>query len=514
MSSRAVFTATLWLTASVGPLALAGQWSHFAADPARSSLGVHGPRALAPPAWTALPESDERLVFRSSPVTSGGRVFVCARRIVDNVHVANLAIALDAHTGQRLWRTEIERDQLDSRSSPAIDERNDAVLYASGFTLYALAVDDGDVLWQTTLPKRVVNASPLVTSDLTVGGQPANRAFISDFTGAGAGGQLHAVNVDAFHAGHNPYQPGDVVWSRPLGSSSGATPAYANGRVYVGSYDAVFFPPDQFLYPGVLRAFDALSGELVWSRSVEGDDGFFGGVTLTSEHVYAATYDFQGTGNNSRLFKVRTADGHVVWTVACERSTACPVAAADGCIYLAAGIDGFGSASRVQAFKDLGGSAQPLWDTYADSGGSLLVGGWTYQPALARQRLYVGVPDTAPVLGPYEELRILDLRRTPSDPNFVLAAHEGSGGSPAINCGWLYSIGEAGVVAFETTGACLADLDGDGSVGQGDLGLLLSCYGTIQGGSPCDDLFDLNCDGSVNQSDLGILLAAWGKACP
>lgn len=54
---------------------------------------------------------------------------------------------------------------------------------------------------------------------------------------------------------------------------------------------------------------------------------------------------------------------------------------------------------------------------------------------------------------------------------------------------------------------CPGDLDGDGAVGQGDLGLLLAEYGTGAGG-------DLDGDGDTDQADLGILLAHYGEPCP
>jgi hypothetical protein len=50
--------------------------------------------------------------------------------------------------------------------------------------------------------------------------------------------------------------------------------------------------------------------------------------------------------------------------------------------------------------------------------------------------------------------------------------------------------------------AVLGDLDGNGFVNGGDLGILLGAWGTAGPG-------DLNSDGSVNGADLGILLGAW-----
>lgn len=53
---------------------------------------------------------------------------------------------------------------------------------------------------------------------------------------------------------------------------------------------------------------------------------------------------------------------------------------------------------------------------------------------------------------------------------------------------------------------CPADLNGDGSVGGADLGLLLAAWGPCAG---CPE--DLNGDGVVNGADIGLLLASWGN---
>ena len=51
---------------------------------------------------------------------------------------------------------------------------------------------------------------------------------------------------------------------------------------------------------------------------------------------------------------------------------------------------------------------------------------------------------------------------------------------------------------------CVADLNGDNTVGAADIGLLLGAWGT-------DESFaDLNADGIVGAEDLGLLLGDWG----
>lgn len=53
---------------------------------------------------------------------------------------------------------------------------------------------------------------------------------------------------------------------------------------------------------------------------------------------------------------------------------------------------------------------------------------------------------------------------------------------------------------------CPADLDGDGQVNGGDLGLLLVGWNT-------SGIADINGDGTVNGADMGLMLIAWGD-CP
>jgi hypothetical protein len=58
---------------------------------------------------------------------------------------------------------------------------------------------------------------------------------------------------------------------------------------------------------------------------------------------------------------------------------------------------------------------------------------------------------------------------------------------------------------------CLGDLNGDGVINLGDLGILLAHYG--QSGMTYEE-GDLTGDGNVNLADLGVLLAAYGTVCP
>lgn len=60
---------------------------------------------------------------------------------------------------------------------------------------------------------------------------------------------------------------------------------------------------------------------------------------------------------------------------------------------------------------------------------------------------------------------------------------------------------------------CPEDLDGDGSVGLGDLSMLLSAFGSGAGDPNYMPAADLNGDGVIGLNDLAALLAAYGRQC-
>ncbi|MCP4068863.1 MAG: hypothetical protein GY741_11350 [Phycisphaeraceae bacterium] len=95
---------------------------------------------------------------------------------------------------------------------------------------------------------------------------------------------------------------------------------------------------------------------------------------------------------------------------------------------------------------------------------------------------------------------------------FTLAAAQSISDDGTVICGWgyqgLFFQQEAWVIVLPSDDIpCPADLNGDGTVGGADLGLLLAAWGTA------DPAADLNGDGNVDGGDLGLLLSAWGP-CP
>ena len=72
----------------------------------------------------------------------------------------------------------------------------------------------------------------------------------------------------------------------------------------------------------------------------------------------------------------------------------------------------------------------------------------------------------------------------------------------------LFEVGDGGGGGDGCNSGCRADLNEDGKVDGGDLGLMIASWGSCGDGSCCADL---NEDGSVNGGDLGSMLGAWGN---
>lgn len=502
-------------------------WTHLGGDAAHSARALSAPQRFDDVAWMAAPVIEptalEEFVFRSGVVVHDDRVIVTARRYEDDgfggfEHTSNVVICYDAANGERLWDTPIDADVfgLDSRATPAIDVRNGTVIVASHFSVYAIALADGAVVWERVLPKVLVNASPTVSGDLERGGVPANRVFITDYTGgATSGGGLYAINTSPFDATGNPYQPGDIVWQEnTLAGTSGNTVAYGGGYVYVATTGGIIRRYEAICGGtcGQLPTFDWETDTLI--AQVQPSAGFYGGVMLHGNHLYAAGYTFFGSGNTSRLFKIAAGTGELVWEHPCERTTAMPIVTEDGTVFLSAGIDGFGSAVKIQAFHDNGATATLLWDSHSDTAGGLTVGGWTHQPMMADGVLYCGAPDDSVLFGPYQEMYALDVSKTPVDPEFVIDVAAGAGGTAAAHGGRLFSLGVDGLIAYATQDD-RGDLNCDGVVDAQDVSAmslgLIDPVGYAIAYPDCNlQQGDLNRDGSTDGRDLagfvGLLL--------
>jgi outer membrane protein assembly factor BamB len=415
---------------------------------------------------------------------------------------------------------------LDSDSGPALDERNGTLLFPSGHFVTAIDQTTGAVRWQAQTARSIVNASVLVVADVASRG----RAFITDYDGFGSSAQLYCINTDPYDAAVNPYQPGDMVWSAPVGGSSGNTPSYLArtmggvGLVYVASVGVASGSPGQIM----AFAADAASTPppaFVFQNVI--DEGFFGGACVSppsvpggNPSVLSATYAFDGEVSSANLIKIDGLTGALMWSVACNRTESIPVGLPGGRIALSTGLQGYGSVPSVELFQESGGGAALVWDsavaTWVDSNGNglmdpgefLAVGGWTQQPVASlfagRAMLSVGlIPAAGTFSSPSNDLFVLDLDAGPSQAGFVSQHVTGSGGSPAAAGVNLYSVGTAGLVSYGPTPRGL-DVGSDGRVGTDDL------YSWELGAGARD----VDGDGTVTVTDRALLIQAlrYGEA--
>ncbi len=427
-----------WLLAGAGGGACVGDWNTLGGDARRSSGAPVGPLDLAAPTWCFKPAAEESIVPAATPIACAGRVYVVARVFTEGLHVANRVIAVNAVDGIRLWSTDLEPDLLDSWSTPAFDAANNKLVVACGYSLVSLHAIDGTISWQTMFANPLINVSPVVSVGFLEDGVPANRVYLTDYAPYGTG-TLFAINVEDGGGTTNAYEPGEIVWSAAIGPTAGNSPALADATVVVTTVG------------GQVKAFEAQSGLPRWTTqalAVSPSHGFFGGCALDRGFVYAASYRFDGGSNSSRLVKLRGSDGGVVWSVACERTDSIPIVHR-GRVYLAGGISGFGSAPRVQAFDDGELTASLVWDTYADTAGSLSLGHWAHQPARMGRYLLVAAGDALDELDYGLALHRIDTDLSPTDAGFVVDTFIGAGGAAAADGGARYVVGSEGLYRFD-----------------------------------------------------------------
>jgi outer membrane protein assembly factor BamB len=495
--------------------ALAQEWPQYGRD----GRHVSALTAAVPPLlerWFIARYNGHALTFPNpgGVVAAAGSVYA-----VGQLDGADALIAADAATGAVRWAAPVPPATYGSNSTPAIDTANGVVLVAVGPQVNAYRTADGSVAWTAPLVTDVVNASPCLTTDRG----PANRAFITDFDFSGAG-RLYCINIDPFDAAANPHQPGDVVWSVPIGSASGNTPAYDAGRVYVSSAELTAGNPGGVMCFAVS---DTAPAAPLWVTPNPIGLDYFSGVSLGPDGtVYAASYGFTGGQLAGDLVALDGATGAILWDAPSNRTDSTPVPLADGRVLLSGGLEGFGSVPSIELFSATGSllwdSALATWSDdnangQIDPGEYLRLGGWLFQPAILTQggstiALVDDPGDTSPDL-----MYAISLDGTPGHPGFITGLNHGSGGTPAL------ANVQGSLLVFTTIGTDLLALGAppcyancDQSTTAPVLNVLdFSCFlNRFAAGDPY-----ANCDGStttpvLNVLDFSCFLNRFAAGCP
>jgi len=460
--------------------------------------------SLVAPAWTRSADDQGRAItWNAASGVVVSRDVVLALGSIVNGMTQHRLWCLDRFDGGVRWSIIVDAANLSSWSTPTIDERRSTVLVAAGSTLTAYTLNSGTQQWRTALQAPIVNASPIVTHDLGL----ADRAFITDYDGFGAGARLYCINVAPSNAA-NPFEPGAIVWSVMIGAASGNTPAARDGRVYVSSVGDWGFAPGQIM---CLDARATTAPSPLWTFDNPSGESFFGGACATKDGaIFAASYAFYGSTLSANLIKLDARTGAMKWSTPCNRTASIPVPLSGGRIALSGGLQGYGTVPTLQLFVDHGASATMLWDssleTWTDSnsngsrdvGEFVPLGGWHNQPVALSDgtRLSLGTIASGGDVSGYSTLSIVNMSVAPSSASFVVAQRGGVGASPAAAGSNLYSLGTAGLMAFGPPPA-RCDVNTDGRVDIDDL------YAWEQGGGTRD----VNRDGNVTSEDRDTLIA-------
>ncbi len=475
---------------------------------------------MANPAWTLNQYEGLAIAWipQATPVVDASHVFAVGSTQAAGQGREFALFAVSRETGLVAWRAVlVQGPMLESQASPAIDVGNGTVIVAAGSTLAAWATGDGALRWSVTLPQQLVNASPLVTSDRG----SRDRVLVTTYSPGPSSGELVCVNVDAFDAQSNPWQPGEVVWSVAIGLTSGNTPAMLPRALGGDDRVVVSTIGETGLVPGAIMAFDvgaSVAPQPLWTFENTRPQGFFGGCTLAvgasgRVEVTAASYAFGGGISSANTVRLDAMTGTLLGDTPTNRTNANPIVLASRRIALATGIGGFGSApsllwldGNLGAGATITNSAHDTWvdtdgDGRYDVGEYLRLSGYNAQPAAS---VFAGVPrllvPTMQVAGTTVSsgaaLSVIDPSRAATQAGFVVQQTQMAGGSVALAGANAYSVGSSGLVAFGPVPSRF-DVNGDGRRGVDDL------YAWASGGGQRD----VTGDGVINGADLDALRA-------
>lgn len=481
-------------------------WPTLGGNPARTSITTQPVPDLTLATWTcAVDEQSRPITFEAKAGVAVSPTHVLAAGFIDDFGPIWKLFWINRRSGVVERSAVIDAPVLESLTSPTIDLGTNTVLVASGYTLAAFDLVTGATRFEASFVNPLVNVSPLVVRAFHA---PA-RVFVTDYDGFGDSASLHCVNLDAFSTG-NPFTLGQVLWSAPIGASSGNTAAYdaARGRIITAAVG--LFASD----PGEVLAFPAHATAApppAWRFVNPAGAGFFGGVSVDGSNVLAASYAFFGGLSSGNLVRLRAADGTMLSNAPANRTASIPIALPGdtlGRVALSTGVQGFGSLPSLQVFGFTTSVAPAFtWSTHVrtwsdsnhntviENGEFTPIGGWNLQPILSTSgvgtRLVVGGGDNV--------LRVLNLAGVTGSSSAVSVVQSVAGitGSPAIAGGNLYAIGAAGLRSFGAL-PLLLDVNRDGLVDVEDI------YAWEQGrGSR-----DVDGSGAVNAADREQLIGA------
>ena len=178
----------------------------------------------------------------ASPVLHGGKLFL----VNDNDDRAEL-LALDAKTGQELWR--VDRDEKSNWATPFIWESGRRTELITPGTRAVRSYDlDGKLLWSLRGMSSIAIPTPFTGDGLLF----VTSGYVGDKLRP-----LYAIRPGA--SGDITLKPGEtnnefIAWSNPVGGPYNPSPLLYDGRLYV-LYDR-----------GLVSCFEAKTGKVIYDR--------------------------------------------------------------------------------------------------------------------------------------------------------------------------------------------------------------------------------------------------------
>lgn len=211
----------------------------------------------------------------SSPTLFDGRIYVQ----VDN-QVESFLIALDAGTGDELWR--VQRDEKSQYSSPLVWQnslRNELIVGGMVYRSYDLKT--GELLWKIDMAKGRSSATPVCDGDrLFLGNELRNRGGDDD-----GGGRMFCVTP----GGSGDITPPDdqpktefIAWWIEKADMEMASPTICRGKIYLFERST-----------GNMHCVSAATGKTVYRKRVRGANAFWASPWTDGQNVFAL--DANGT---------------------------------------------------------------------------------------------------------------------------------------------------------------------------------------------------------------------------
>ncbi|WP_216647492.1 carboxypeptidase regulatory-like domain-containing protein [Bacillus sp. THAF10] len=214
-------------------------------------------------------ESSGQLLFNSPVIAEGKVIFTTDRGYV---------VAVDQRTGEEVWSI---RTGGTNRSTPTVV---DGIVYVAGGAdskIYAIHLESGMTKWTASVEFPAIYETPIYHDGVI---------YISSYMEENA----KAVALDA--------ETGAKLWESAIGDGSFFGAAMGEGFLYVGTYDSKS-----------LSALSLADGSEKWKITLE-DQGFASSPVYVDGVVYAVSTNFnKGTGT---LNAFDAATGNLLWSAA------------------------------------------------------------------------------------------------------------------------------------------------------------------------------------------------------